>query len=92
MSKRRYRFGMDYLGTRPLWVRSSRRDGETGVIVPARMVIRDTHQEWDVQELWGRFMARAVQALNDADQAVTDAKDTMERIDAALQGKPDAEG
>jgi hypothetical protein len=55
VSKRRYRFGMDYFGTRPLW---ARRDPDaTGVFRPMILVIRDTHCEWKVSDLWNLYMA-----------------------------------
>lgn len=92
MTKRHFRFGMAYFGTRKMWVRTSRRAEDTGVIAPARLVIRDTHQEWDVQELWNLYMAKAIQALNDADQAVMDANETIAKVEEALYGEPSAEG
>jgi hypothetical protein len=63
MSKRRYRFGMAYFGTRPLW---ARRDPDaTGVIRPVILVIRDTHCEWKVSDLWNLYMAPKQGALQE---------------------------
>ena len=53
MSKRGHRFGMAYFGTRPLYIRPIRSEG---VILGSRLVIRDTHQEWDVRDLWNLYM------------------------------------
>lgn len=53
MAKRGHRFGMAYFGTRPLYIRPIRSEG---VILGSRLVIRDTHQEWDVKALWNLYM------------------------------------
>jgi hypothetical protein len=55
MAKRTYRFGMAYFGTRPLWARKD--PDATGVLRPVIMVIRDTHCEWKVSDLWNLYYA-----------------------------------
>lgn len=56
MSKKHpHRFGMAYFGTRPLWARKD--PDATGVIRPVILVIRDTHCEWKVSDLWNLYMA-----------------------------------
>jgi len=78
MSKRTYRFGMDYFKTRPLW---ARRDPDaTGVIRPVILVIRDTHCEWKVSDLWNKYMVNANQAVTEAQTAIDDATHVLESI------------
>lgn len=78
MTKRPYRFGMDYFSTRPLW---ARRDPDaTGVIRPVILVIRDTHCEWKVSDLWNLYMAQANQVIAEAKTAIDDATQVVESI------------
>ena len=78
MSKRRYRFGLEYFSTRPLW---ARRDPDaTGVLRPVILVIRDTHCEWKVSDLWNLYMAKANQAVVEAQTAIDDATDTLKAL------------
>jgi hypothetical protein len=56
MSKKRFRFGMDYFGKFTPWIIVDTKNID-GVVAPAYMVIRDTHCEWKVSDLWNLYMA-----------------------------------
>jgi hypothetical protein len=45
VKKKQHRFGMDYFGGRHVWVKTS------------GFVIRDTHREWKVQDLYELYIA-----------------------------------
>lgn len=49
--KKHYRFGLPYFMTRKLWVRAAKKEAGQ-IMAPATLVIRDTHQEWAVSDLW----------------------------------------
>ena len=52
MSKQNFRFGMDYLAKRHIWIT---KDGP---------VVRDTHCEWKVANLWHTYNAEKPKISN----------------------------
>lgn len=83
--KRHYRFGMEYFLTRPIWARPNR-DGSG--ISSMRLVIRDTHQEWDVRELWTLYAQRnnIEQRTQSETPSETQDSETREQADSRTDG------
>lgn len=79
MSKRYHRFGMEYFLTRPLWARPNR-DGSG--ISTMRLVIRDTHQEWDVRELWTLYAQRNQIEQRTQPETESETKDSTPSVEA----------